>query len=76
MKKIVFPILALMLVVSVFTSCKKCVTCSIERLDGTVDAEYDQFCGTSDEVDEFKKELQNKSNSVIGDDGIVICTND
>lgn len=57
-----------------FSSCKKCVTCRIERLDGTVEAQYDEYCGTSTEVEDFKNSVEAKSEDYLGQNGKVICT--
>jgi hypothetical protein len=76
MKKTYSLIVLLSLFLFSFNSCKKCVTCRIEQLDGTIEAEYNQFCGTSKEVDEFQSELEGKTNVFIGEDGVVICVDD
>ena len=55
------------------TSCKKCTTCEIRKLDGTVEARYEEYCGTNEEIDNFKKELEIKKDLHLGANGQVIC---
>lgn len=56
-----------------FSSCDKCTTCRIERLNGVVEAEYEEYCGTPKEIEDFKNDLENKTNAQLGSNGIVIC---
>ena len=73
MKKILF-IIAVSCIAFVFTSCKKCVTCQIKNINGTVEAEYEEYCGTTKEIESFKADLENKSQTQLGQNGQVICT--
>ncbi|MCF8373759.1 MAG: hypothetical protein K9H64_19210 [Bacteroidales bacterium] len=57
-----------------FASCKKCTTCEIRKLDGTVEASYDEFCGSKKDIDDFKKSLEAKKELFLGANGQVICT--
>ncbi len=57
-----------------FSSCKKCTTCEIKRLNGNVEASYEEYCGSKDDIDAFKKDLEEKSQNVLGSNGQVICT--
>ncbi len=73
MKK-AFIILTISFITLGFSSCKKCVTCKIQNIDGTVEAEYNEYCGTAEEIRNFKAELENKSQTQLGANGEVICT--
>ena len=73
MKKILF-ILAVSCITFGFSSCKKCVTCQIKNINGTVEAEYEEYCGTSKEIESFKTDLENKTQTQLGPNGQVICT--
>lgn len=72
MKKILL-IFGVVLFFGSFSSCKKCTTCRIEKLNGSVEAEYQEYCGTPAEIDNFKKNLQEKSDLYLGSQGKVIC---
>jgi len=72
MKKAII-VLAVSLVALSFSSCKKCVTCKIQNINGTVEAEYDEYCGTAEEIRNFKADLENKSQAQLGANGQVIC---
>ncbi len=75
MKNIVKLLAVFALVALSFSSCKKCVSCKVERLNGILEAEYEEFCGTDDEIDEFKKSIRTKLNAVPNTQTIVIiCT--
>ena len=73
MKKILF-ILAVSCITLGFTSCKKCVTCQIKNINGTVEAEYEEYCGTPKEIESFKDDLKKKTQTQMGQTGQVICT--
>lgn len=59
----------LLLILLLMNSCATCITCTVERLDGTVEAEYDEFCGTSDEIDAFKEDIRTKISVTPGSAG-------
>ena len=50
----------LIAVISLFSSCKKCMECSYKTLDGVIIEE--EKCGTSDELADFEAALQIESN--------------
>jgi hypothetical protein len=69
MQSIIKRFLVLIAAAAIFTSCSTCISCTVERLDGTVEAQYDEFCGTQDEIDEFKSEIQETINTTPGSSG-------
>jgi len=58
-----------LLILLLMNSCSTCITCTVERLDGTVEAEYDEFCGTGDEIDAFKEDIRTKISVTPGSSG-------
>lgn len=57
-----------------FSSCKKCTTCEIRKLNGNVEVSYEEYCGSKDDIDAFKKSLENKKDLFLGANGQVICS--
>jgi hypothetical protein len=74
MKRSLITIAMILLAAGLFNSCKQCVTCRIERLNGTIEAEYEEYCGTESDIDDFKAALKTKSDQFVGPSGKVICT--
>lgn len=72
MKRILFLLFSIILLLGV-SSCKKCTTCEIRKLDGTVEASYEEYCGTKDDLDRFKEDLEIKTANQLGQNGQVIC---
>ena len=72
MKRLVVISLTFLVVIG-FAACKKCTTCEIKRLNGTVEATYEEYCGSKDDIDEFKKELEQKAQLHFQSDAQVIC---
>jgi len=72
MKKVLL-IIGTILILGSFASCKKCTTCKIQRLSGVVEAEYEEYCGTPKEIDDFKSNLEDKAAAQLGSNGQVIC---
>ncbi len=73
MKKVIPIIFALFLLISI-SSCKKCTTCEIRKLNGDIEAQYEEYCGSKTELDDFKKELEEKKDIHLGSNGQVICS--
>ncbi len=52
------------------TSCQECIDCQYRYEDpetkDTLTFQYDEFCGTGDEVDEFKKRAKREAREVNG----------
>lgn len=46
-----------------------CITCTVERLNGTIEAEYEEFCGTDEEIEAFKADIQQKISTTPGSSG-------
>lgn len=67
MKKSVKTSFIAIVALFVMSSCSStCITCTVERLDGTVEAVYDEFCGTEEEIDAFQTDIQNTINTTPG----------
>lgn len=63
-------ITVLLFVAVLFSSCAStCITCTVERLDGTIEAQYDEFCGTDEEIEAFKADIQQKISTTSGSSG-------
>lgn len=62
--------IVLLFSVVLFSSCAStCITCTVERLDGTIEAQYDEFCGTEEEIEDFKADIQQKISTTSGSSG-------
>lgn len=76
MKKTVLFLFALAFVGSTFTSCKKCMECTIFNEDGGVEDETGELCGKQEELDEAKAVWQAAVDEFdeIGLDYELVCT--
>lgn len=63
---------ASLLLISLFlTGCQECIDCKYQYEDpetqDSLTYNYDEFCGTSDEVDEFKARAKREAEEVDGE---------
>ncbi len=53
-----------------FSSCKECIDCQYQYTDPETNKQetyqYDKFCGTSEDVEQFKKKAQSDARKVNG----------
>ncbi len=72
MRKVLSIVFGLIIIAGI-SSCKKCTTCEIKKLDGTVEAQYEEYCGSKKEIEDFKKSLEEKTLIHLGSNGQVVC---
>ncbi len=58
-----------------FSSCQTCVSCKVERLNGVIEAEYYEYCGTEEEIEAFKADIRTKLDAIPNTETVqIICT--